>query len=89
MIENIIVINLSNCSNFFIVMKMEFSLSHNAKLTPCHSFEHFTYVVYITIDERNVQKTNAHLANENIRQFAKPKTQSSQHKRVCGEQNIR
>ena len=52
-------------------------------------FEHFTYVVYITTDEQNVHKTNAHVANENIRQFAKPflsRVQSTQHKRVCGEQ---
>ena len=47
-------------------------------------FEHFTYVVYITTDEQNVHKTNAHVPNENIRQFAKPFpscVQNTQHNR--------
>ena len=80
--QKIIVINVSNCSNFLTVMKVEFSLSYHAKLcsriwcavksmqkrSPGHSFwTLYIYVVYKnTTDEQNVHKTNAHVANENI-----------------------
>ena len=89
------------------MMKVEFSLSHNAKFDCAHVFGVLSnqcknlcqfamplvlstlHVVYITTHEQNVHKTNAHVANKNIRQFAKPypsRVQNTQHKRVCGEQ---
>ena len=44
----------------------QFAMPDDTRLSTSH------YVVYITTDEQNVHKTNVHVANENIRQFAKP-----------------